>query len=62
MRWLGRKWEDVYKELAEEKILFNYEITFPTGKVASCGDLRVARVSQVEGNLKIILLHDRFIR
>lgn len=60
MRWLGSKWEDVSKELAEENIDFTYEITYPTGKVIPSGDLRVARVSRIEGKLIFILIHDRF--
>lgn len=60
MDWLGRQWKEVSKELAEKNIEYTYEITYPTGKAVSCGDLRVARSSRTEGNLKFILLHDRF--
>lgn len=60
MHYLGKKWDDVTEELALKKVDFTYEITYPVGRVISCGDLRVARISQAEGKLKFILLHDRF--
>lgn len=62
MTWLGKKWEDVLKDLIEKKIAHESKITYPSGKMTVCGDLRVARVSQVEGKLKFVLLHDRFNR
>lgn len=60
MHYLGKKWDDVYEKLAEEKVDFTYEITYPVGRAISCGNLRVARTSQAQGKLKFILLHDRF--
>lgn len=60
MRWLGRKWHDVEKELSMEDIAFITEMTSPVGKAKPCGDLRVARISSTQGKLKFILLHDRF--
>lgn len=60
MHWLGKKWNDLQQELTDHKKDFTYEITYPVGKVVSCGDLRVARVSEEDGKLKFILLHDRF--
>jgi hypothetical protein len=60
LHWLGRKWSDISKELAEKKEEFTCEIINPVGRIVSCGDLRVARVGQVEGKLKFTLLHDRF--
>jgi hypothetical protein len=42
--------EEVVPELTEEKVDFISDITYPAGKVTPCGDLRVARVRQVEGN------------
>jgi hypothetical protein len=58
--WLGRKWNDIIKDLAENEEEFTYEIINPVGRFVSYGDLRVVRVRQVEGKLKFILLHDRF--
>jgi len=62
LTWLGKKWEDVYKELTIRNIDFLCDTTYPAGKAAPCGDLRIARVSRVGGKLKFILLHDRFNR
>ncbi len=62
MDWLGRKWEAVNKELAEQGVEFVSEITYPAGKAIACGDLRVVRISQAEGKLKFILLRDRFYK
>ncbi|MGI6449824.1 MAG: hypothetical protein ACOX3R_05935 [Desulfitobacteriia bacterium] len=60
MNWLGRKWQDILKELTGQNIEYTYEITYPQGKAVSCGDLRIARVNKVEERIKFILLHDRF--
>ena len=62
MRWLGIKWNDVSKELTEHKIEHSFEITYPTGKATPCGELRVVRWKQVDGELKFVVAHDRFIK
>ncbi len=62
MRWLGIKWNDVVKELTKERIDYSYDITYPTGKAIPSGELRVVRWKQVEGKLKFVVLHDRFIK
>jgi len=62
LTFIGRKWENVSSELASNKVDFESKITFPSGKMTAYGDLRIARVSQVGGKLKFVLLHDRFNR
>lgn len=62
MHWLGKKWDEVAKELLQNNIDFIYKVTFPAGKVTSTGDLRVARVGFADGRLLFILLHDKFIK
>ena len=62
MRWLGKKWDDVYKELLQNDIDFSYKVTFPAGKVTAAGDLRVARVNFADGRLLFVLIHDKFIK
>jgi len=58
--FLGKKWQEVLKELSEHKIQYTFKITYPQGKVLPCGDLRVVRVNKVKEKLKFILVHDRF--
>lgn len=61
MQLLGKKWYEIQSELAESNREFTWEIIYPTGKVASCGDLRVVRVSHSSDDmLHFILVHDRF--
>jgi hypothetical protein len=60
LNWLGRKGLEILKELTGQNIEYTYEIACPQGRVVSCGDLRIVRVSKVEEKLKFILLHDRF--
>jgi len=62
LHWLGKKWDEVSKELLQNNIDFTYKVTFPVGKVTSTGDLRVARVSFADGRLLFILIHDKFIK
>jgi len=62
LRWLGIKWNDVVQELMNERIDYSYVITYPTGKAIPSGELRVVRWNQVEGKLKFVVLHDRFIK
>lgn len=61
MSMLGKKWCDIQLELAERNIEFTWEVTYPTGRVTPCGDLRIVRVSySADEELHFILVHDRF--
>lgn len=62
MDFLGKRWEEVYQQLLQDKTDFTYEITYPAGKAVSSGNLRVARLTHEEKELKFVLLHDRFNR
>jgi len=60
LNWLGKKWEEVEKELVAKAFAFTSEITYPGNKITPCGDLRVVRISRNKGKWNFILLYDRF--
>ena len=60
MHWLGKKWNDVQRELTALNLDYTSRITYLDKKIISCGDLRVVRVNRKEGKLVFILLHDKY--
>jgi len=60
LHWLGKKWNDVQRELTALNLDYTSRITYPDKKIISRGDLRVVRVNRKEGKLVFILLHDKY--